>query len=179
VAERSLMLGLRPVLVSSRRDDPTEKVRWSDGHAVAVSGGRASFEVDGDVVYMAIGLRNVGSGLAVLQGWHVQAGRPMAADPRPELEDFHRQNRDLYIPAGGTGFWQAALRGGDGELTGEMARAVLARDELGVHVLYGDHEGGQLTISMFGARPAGEDGWAAEIGRHWTLDVPDPRMRPE
>jgi hypothetical protein len=179
VAERTLMLGLRPVLVGSRYDDPTEKVRWGDGHAVAVHGGAATLDVEGGVVYMAIGLRNVGAGLAVLQGWHVRVGRPRAADPHPGVEEFRRQQRDLYIPASGTGFWQAALREADGELTEQIAAAVTARGELAVHVLYGDHEGGQLTISMFGVRPAGDDAWVAEIARHWTLDTPDPRMRPE
>jgi hypothetical protein len=178
VAERALMLGLRPVLISSRRDDPTEKVRWGDDHAVAVPGGTASLEFENDIVYMAIALRNVGAGLAVLQGWHVQPGRPRAVDPHPEPEDFHRQQRDIYIPASGTGFWQAALRESDAELAQEIVPAIESRTGIGVYLMYGDHEGGQLTISMFGLRPAGEDGWAAEAGRHWTLEAPDPRMRP-
>jgi hypothetical protein len=179
VAERSLMLGLRPVLIGSRDDDPTERVRWGDGHTVAVPGGGAILEVEDGIVYMAIGLRNVGAGLAVLQGWHVRLGRPEAADPHPDVEEFRRQRRDLYIPASGTGFWQAALRDRGEALTRQIASAVTARDELSIHLLYGDHEGGQLTISMFGMRPSGDDAWVAEIGRHWTLDTPDPRLRPE
>jgi hypothetical protein len=179
LAERSLLLGLRPVLVSSRADDRTEKVRWGDGHAVAVPGGRANMEVEGGVVYMAIALRNVGAGLAVLQGWHIQIGRATPDEPHPEPGDFRRQQRDIYIAASDTGFWQAALRNTADELTTRVGAAVAAREDLSVHVLYGDHEGGQLTISLFGVRPVGDDGWTAEIGRHWTLDAPDPRMRPE
>jgi hypothetical protein len=179
VAERSLMLGLRPVLISSRRDDPAEKVRWGDDYEVVVRGGTASLEVENEIVYMAIGLRNVGAGLAVLQGWFVQVGRPRATDPPPDPEDFRRQQRDLYIPAAGTGFWQAALRERDAELAREIGAAILSREGIGLYLMYGDHEGGQLTIGMFGLRPAGEDGWVAEAGRHWTLDAPDPRLRPE
>lgn len=178
IAERTLMLGLRPVLIGSRDDDPTENVRFGDGHTVAVHGGAATLEVEGGIVYMAIGLRNVGAGLAVLQGWHVQLGRPTAGEPHPEVEEFRRQRRDLYIAASDTGFWQAALRDRDDALTRQVAAAVTARDELSIHLLYGDHEGGQLTISLFGIRPAGDDAWVAEIGRHWTLDTPDPRLRP-
>jgi hypothetical protein len=179
IAERSLMLGLRPVLIGSRYDDPTEKVRWGDGHTVAIHGGAATLEVEDGIVYMAIGLRNVGEGLAVLQGWHVQLGRPNAEDPHPDVEEFRRQRRDLYIPASGTGFWQAALRDPADEQTRQIAAAVTAHDELSIHLLYGDHEGGQLTISLFGLRPSRDDAWVAEIGRHWTLDTPDPRLRPE
>jgi hypothetical protein len=179
IAERTLMLGLRPVLIASRADDPPEKVRWGDGHAAAVPGGRASLEVESGVVYMAIALRNVGAGLAVLQGWHVQVGRAAASEPHPEVEAFRRQQRDLYIPASGTGFWQAALRDPADELTRQVSAAVAAREDVTAHLLYGDHEGGQLTISLFGLRPLDGEGWAAEIARHWTLDVPDPRMRPE
>ena len=39
-------------------------------------------------------------------------------------------------------------------------------------------EGAQLTISLFGIRPAADGAWVAEIGRHRTLDTPDPRLRP-
>ena len=28
----------------------------------------------------------------------------------PELEGFRRQLRDLYVPSGDVGFWQAAIR---------------------------------------------------------------------
>jgi hypothetical protein len=179
IAERSLLLGLRPVLVSSNLDDPAQKVRWGGGHEVALRGGAASMDVDAGIVYMAISLRNVGTGLAVLQGWHVQVGRPRGVDPHPEVEEFRRQQRDLYIPASGVGFWQAALRDTEDELTRRMARAVQSGEELGVHLLYGDHEGGQLTISMFGLVAVEGSVWRAEIGRHWTLNTPDPRMRAE
>ena len=179
IAERTLMLGLRPVLIASRVDDPPEKVRWGDGHAVAVPGGRASLEVEDGIVYMAIALRNVGAGLAVLQAWHVRVGRPDVGDPHPEVEEFRRQQRDLYIPASGTGFWQAALRDREDELTREVTDAVRSDEDITAYVLYGDHEGGQLTISLFGLRPLEGGGRAAEIARHWTLDTPDPRLRPE
>ena len=179
LAERSLLLGLRPVLIGSRNDDPPEKVRWGDEHAAAVRGGTASIEIEGGVIYLAVALRNVGAGLAVLQGWNVTVGRATTTAPHPGVEEFRRQQRDLYIAPSDTGFWQAAVRDPEERLAKDLTAAIAGRQELTTYLLYGDHEGGQLTISRFGVRPIPDDGWVAEIGRHWTLDTPDPRLRPE
>jgi hypothetical protein len=47
-----------------------------------------------------------------------------------------------------------------------------------IDVLYGDHEGGQRTITRFGMIPR-RDGdvtrWFPSVARHWSLDRPDPR----
>jgi hypothetical protein len=46
---------------------------------------------------------------------------------------------------------------------------------MAVDLLYGDHEGGQRTISRF-VFNAREDGhWIVVVARHWNLDRPDPR----
>jgi len=42
-------------------------------------------------------------------------------------------------------------------------------------VLYGDHEGGQHTISRFSLAPKDDGLWSATVVRHWNLDRPDPR----
>src|SRR4051794_27553412 len=70
-AERSLLAGIRPVLVTSRLQDPPEKVGFIDNRWFKVDGGRAIAELseDEDVVYLVIALRNVGSGMAVLDRW--------------------------------------------------------------------------------------------------------------
>lgn len=44
-AERSLLAGLRPVLMSSRLQDLPQKVSFFDQHWVTVEGGHAAFEV--------------------------------------------------------------------------------------------------------------------------------------
>jgi hypothetical protein len=65
------------VLVPSRLEDPSDKVMWVDDHWATLRGGRASVElVDGNI-YLAVSLRNVGAGIAVLQAWHP------TPDPRP------------------------------------------------------------------------------------------------
>src|SRR5205807_2695466 len=87
LAERSLLVGLRPVLVPSRPEDPPERVTFVD-RGFVVNGGSAHVEeVDGSF-YMAIPLRNVGSGLAVLHGWHITPRRRMAGDDHADPEDF-------------------------------------------------------------------------------------------
>jgi hypothetical protein len=55
-------------------------------------------------VYLAVSLRNVGNGIAVMHGWHFYPDWHPDGEHAP-LEDFERQNRDLYIPVGDIGFW--------------------------------------------------------------------------
>ena len=67
IAEESLLTGMRPLLVPSLSGDPVHKVLWHDRHTARVGGGRVVFEVEGDVIYLALGLRNLGTGIALLQ----------------------------------------------------------------------------------------------------------------
>src|SRR5213076_2351153 len=71
VAERSLQLGLRPLLVQSRPEDPPEPAMFGSGKALMPGNGLASIEHADGVIYMAIPLRNVGAGMAILHGWHI------------------------------------------------------------------------------------------------------------
>ena len=41
IAQESLLVGLRPVLMSSRRDDPVQKVNFGDRKWVRIPGGGA------------------------------------------------------------------------------------------------------------------------------------------
>ena len=91
VAQQQLLVQLRPVLTTTRRDDPVLKVNFGDTKVVEIPGGGAVSEVDaGDgslgpdtpVVYLAIGLRNAGSGIAVLHGWRFFPGWHRDAEQR-------------------------------------------------------------------------------------------------
>ena len=53
-AERSLLEGIRPVLLTTRLQDPPEKVGFVDDHWVLVPGGRGSVELTDDVIYLAV-----------------------------------------------------------------------------------------------------------------------------
>ncbi|MEA2566654.1 MAG: hypothetical protein QOD49_1831 [Actinomycetota bacterium] len=175
-SERSFLVALRPVLFQSRRDDPTQKIRWVDNHYARVDGGQASIEnVDG-VMYLAMSLRNVGSGIAVIQAWRAdraESGRTNLV--RPDLDDFCPQTRDLYVPAGDSSFWQAAIREPDDRHRLSVLEGIEA-GSFSIDVLYSDHEGGQRTISRFyvNRSPSEESTWLCSVVRHWNLDRRDP-----
>jgi hypothetical protein len=176
IAERALLIGMRPVLVPSRGTDPPEAVRFVDGRRVSVAGGRAAVERDGENYYFVIPLRNVGTGLAVLQSWHIAVLQPRPDTGHPKPEEFRPQTLDLYVPAGDTGFWQGAVREPDDPFRDGLHDAFLAGEMLTVDLLYGDHEGGQRTISRFILTREADDRWRCGVVRHWALDRVDPRV---
>ena len=149
VTERALLAGIRPVLVSSRLQDAPEKVGFADDHWVKVDGGRAVVEVTEDSIYVAIALRNVGRGLAVLDRWDLFTEPPTPERSHCQPEAFRRLTRDIYVPAGDLGFWQGALRDRADPMFVATRDAVDEQAAITVDLLYGDHEGGQRTISRF------------------------------
>jgi hypothetical protein len=172
-AERSLLAGQRPLLVSSRLEDPEQNLQFTEGKLLTVRGGEAALEVRDDAIYMAVSVRNVGTGLAVLLGWHVQVGVQQARS-HPPLDEFAGQRRDIYVPPGDVGFWQGALRDPTAEVFKAVGAAIEASEPLVISVLYGDFEGGQRVISQFILRHQGER-CLVSAGRHFQLDQPDPR----
>jgi hypothetical protein len=175
-AERALQVGLRPVLMPSRFEDPPEKMRWLEGRWATVPGGRGYVDSVDGTVFLAMSLRNVGSGIAVLQSWLVAAGRPERDADRPDPERFRRQSRDLYIPPGGTGFWQGGLRAQDDETYQAIHDAITGGEMLTITLLYTDHEGGQRAMGQFLLTPRDESPeWVNSVIRHWNLDRADPR----
>ncbi len=196
VAELSLLAGVRPVLIPSRESDPLERVRFGDGQILNVPGHGAAVEFANDVVYLALALRNGGSGLGVLHGWRARAQPPRATQvvPRgarlfddseptgnpvevqPSLKEFRRQQLDLYIPAGDTGYWQGALRDPEEAGYGEVRDAIREQRGLWIDLLYGDYEGGQRTIVRIGVSPWPDtEGERAYVLRYWNVDREDPR----
>jgi hypothetical protein len=177
IAERALLLGLRPVLAPSRVNDPPETVRFGEGRTVTVEGGMAAVEREGETYYFVIPLRNVGNGLAVLQAWCLMARRPELDAGHAEPDEHRRQARDLYVPAGDVGFWQGAIREPDDPFREGLSDTFTTGGTLTVDLLYGDHEGGQLTISRFVLTREGDDRWRPGVVRHWPLEGNDPRRR--
>jgi len=172
-AERTLLAQLRPVLMPSRLDDPPQKVGFFDEKWLVVKGGGGAVDVRDGAVYLAIALRNAGTGIAVLHGWNFYPGRETSDHAAPE--DFRRLTRDLYVPVGEVGFWQGALRDPAEPAFADIRRAIEERQAMTIDVLYSDHEGGQRTITRFGLLPRDDGSWIAAVGRHWNLDRPDPR----
>jgi hypothetical protein len=176
IAEAALQEQRRPLLAPSRLEDPRQKIMFLEGHWVSATGGRAAVEdVDG-VVYLAISLRNVGSGIAVCQGWVVRPGPGATTNflTHAPLEEFRLQSRDLYVPAGDIGMWQGALRHPDDPVRAAVVEAIETGENINVELLYSDQVGRQRTISRFGLTPLG-DSWLASLTRHWFLDWDGPR----
>jgi len=180
IAERSLLAGQRPLLVSSRLQDPAQKVQFAEGNWLTVAGGGAAAQATDGAIYLGISVRNVGTGLAVMHGWHVLFDRPTERS-HPPLEEFTSQIRDIYIAPGDIGIWQGAIRDPADAAFQAAAAAIKAGDLLLLSVLYGDFEGGQRVISQFALRylrseeDPERDRWLASAARHFNVDRPDPR----
>jgi hypothetical protein len=176
VAERALLAQQRPVLATSREDDPPERIMFGDRQWLTVTGHGAALEAVEDRVYMALPLRNIGQGIAVLHGWIVRPG-PLTSlgENPPDLSEFRRQQRDLYVPAGDTGFWQGAIRDPDDPDHEAILEAARNGGPLVVLLLYGDHEGGQRTIARFTIFRDDDEQMISSIGRYWNIDREDPR----
>lgn len=178
VAEEAFRVGLRPVLVTSRLDDPVQKIRWMDNHWARLDGAQGIVQLIDDNIYLAISLRNAGSGLAVAVGWAVVPHVANAETPHLQPDQFRRQTRDLYIAPNDVGFWQAAIRDSSEPDYEALRKDIEALEPFTVELLYGDHEGGQRTITRFGMIPYQADEtvhWYPNVALHWNLDRPDPR----
>lgn len=173
-AERALQVGLRPVLLTSRLNDPEQKIGFQDRKWLKVPGGCGGAEAGDDAVYLGISLRNVGNGLAVLHGWRFTPER-VTQHVKPDLAEFHRLTRDLYVAAGEYGYWQGAFRDASDPQFEAARDAVKNRQPMTVDVLYGDHDGGQRTISRFVLLSTDDDRWLVSHARQWNLDRPEPR----
>ncbi len=181
IAERALLAGQRPVLAPGAPDDGAKSVQFADGRVFPVGNGHALVRQDTGVIYLAIPLCNVGAGLATLRGYRLQGepadavaedprgvARHLRGDPLPQPRAFSPQQRDLLISASRAGFWQAALRDPEVLLYKELASAVETGGRITVDVLYGDHEGGQPSVTRFVLLPdAGS--WRCDATRYWSL----------
>ena len=121
VAERSLLLGIRPVLAPSRLgEDPVEEVTFGSGRAFRVPAGTVLIDDDGDAIYLAMPVRNVGAGIAVIHGWYLHVEwDPQAPRPDPLLSERLAKNDIVLLCS--DGFW--------GPLTQrQLLHALMARD---------------------------------------------------
>src|SRR5260370_8429619 len=172
--ERALLVGIRPVLAPSRLQDPAQKVGFQDDHWIKVDGGRAVAEATDEAIYFVIALRNVGTGLAVLDRWDFYPDRLRGEQSFRDPGAFHRLTRDIYVSGGDVGFWQGAIRDPTDPVFGQARAAIEERRAMTVDLLYGDHEGGQRTISRFAMLPGADGPWPPAAGPPCNLYPADP-----
>src|SRR5579863_2835749 len=65
IAEAALQEQRRPLLAPSRLEDPMQKLMFVEQRWVSAAGGHGAAETADGSVYLALSLRNVGSGIAV------------------------------------------------------------------------------------------------------------------
>jgi len=176
VAQQALLVGVRPLLMPSRLNDPEQKIFFQEGKFHRVEGGRGTAEVDNGNVYLTISLRNAGQGIAVLHGWRFDSGRGPRNTVRPDPDSFRHQQRDILIAPGDIGFWQAAFRDADDPQYDQAVSAIKSDEVLFIDVLYGDQEGGQRAMTRMTLQRIDETHpWLASPIRHWNVDRADPR----
>jgi hypothetical protein len=184
IAERSLLATLRPLLIVARPEDPGHQIQFADGRVLEMNSGEALFHPEGGVIYLALPLRNAGTGIAHLRGYRLEPetedrvradplgpARHRRGDPAPDPATFASQQRDLYIAPGEIGFWQAALRNPDDPLFRNAEHAHGTRGRLTVDLLYGDLEDGQPTVTRLVVLPGPDDTWRCDTAHHWR-DLP-------
>jgi hypothetical protein len=89
------------------------------------------------------------------------------------------QARDLYIPAGETGFWQGAIRDTSDPVYPALSAAAQSRDRVAIDILYADADGGQRTIARFSVSDWPRvEGERTDLIRVWNVDRDEPRERP-
>jgi hypothetical protein len=168
------------VLAPSRLSDPVQKLMFVEGRWLSAAGGHAAVEHSDGRVYLAISMRNVGSGMGVCQAWTVRTGLGSSRNmpTHAGLDEYRPHTRDLYIPAGDIGMWQGALRDPDDPVRAATVEAIDTRQPFTVELFYTDQIGRQRTIVRFALIPAA-DSWLAIVNRYWYLDWDGPRPESE
>jgi hypothetical protein len=111
-----------------------------------------------------------------LHGWYARPSEELFTEsPHADVESFRRLTIDLYVPVGGDGYWESAVREEDDPWREDFLSVIKERRGFSIDLLYGDQTGGQRSVSRFLVLPSGDDGWYCQGGRHWNVDMPDPR----
>jgi hypothetical protein len=79
-AESSMLAGLRPLLMPSRLDDAPQKIGFVDGKWLVANGAGGAADATDEAVYLGFAVRNAGSGIAVLHGWHLNTADDFGGD---------------------------------------------------------------------------------------------------
>src|SRR5262245_25204742 len=170
-----MQIGIRPLLMSSRLTDTEQKIMWGDEHWARLSGSGATAEVVDDNLYLAMSVRNSGSGIAVIHGWYLVLQELQQDHAHAEPDEFRRQLRDPYVAGDDVGFWAGRHPRSGRSRIRRPAGGPSGPRVFAIELLYSDHEGGQRAIGRFAVAPVKESVWLCSVVRHWNLDRPDPR----
>ena len=160
LAERSLLATLRPLLIVAQREDPGHEIQFADGRVLEMKPGEALFRPEGEVIYLALSLRNVGTGIAHLRGYRLEPetqdrvradplgpARHRRGDPAPDPDTFADQRARPLRRAGRYRVLAGRARDPGDPVFKDTEQAHRSRGRLTVDVLYGDLEDGQPTVT--------------------------------
>ena len=99
LAERSLLATLRPLLIVAEREDPGHEIQFADGRVLEMKPGEALFRPEGEVIYLALSLRNVGTGIAHLRGYRLEPETQDRVRADPLGPARHRRGNRAPDPA--------------------------------------------------------------------------------
>ena len=174
LAEASMQIGIRPLLMPSRPEDTTQTILWGDEHRAQLEGAAAVVEAEGTTSTWRCRCATPGrdrgdTGVAPRVARRRCRPSPCRARgvPAPTARPLHRQRRHGVLAGSAPRPGRRRVRRGRADR--ELPRRFL------VELLYTDHEGGQRTIGQFVVGPREDGGWMCSMVRHWYLDRPDPR----
>ena len=153
VAEAAYLVNLRPVLVTSRLEDP---IRRSAGWTTTGPGSRAArrppSSSTGPSIWRSRSATWARASPCRLAGRCDRAhSNDRGAARRPD--DFRMQLRDLYVGPATSGSGRRRSGSRDDPDYGWLSQAITRRAAFTIELLYGDHDGGQRTITRFGMIP--------------------------
>ena len=173
------------MLVTSRLEDPEQKIRWIDDHWALLEGsqGVASSWSTASVVSRHLGAqRGPGPGRDLRVGG--AAGVPAQSPDCPSRGGrglpARRRGTSTSL-AGDIGFWQAppSARPDRSGSTRIIRTCIEEVEPFTIEVLYGDTRGRSADDHPLRDDPQGTPGtrrkWFPAVARHWNLDRPDPR----
>ena len=98
-------------------------------------------------------------------------------DDAPDLDEFTRLTRDLYVAIGEEGFWQGTFRDPAPPSSRRPRRSPTTTRSSRSRSSTATSRAGSGMVTRFAMTPRTDEGWIAAVTRHWYVDTPGPRSR--
>lgn len=172
LSARQIKHNLLPIMVPARPDGRKRVARFTLEKHVTIRNADTYAEFDGDGVCLAVCLRNIGSGVAVLKGFDASpndSAEPASYDV-PSLSRFASALHALYLGPGDAAYLAifTSLDSSRTDAYEVVQETVPNGASLLLDLVYTDHSGGQLTISRLELEWATDvDRYVAKVARYW------------
>jgi hypothetical protein len=163
LSARQMKRNLLPIITPARPDGSKRVARFTPAKHVVLENADSFSQEDGERVYLAVCVRNIGSGVAVVRGVDANSTdevKELAPDGIPALRGLVRSERSLYLgptEAAYLTMWATSSSSAGFDV---VRRTVPAKGDLLLDLVYCDHAGRQLTVSRIELR------WASDANRY-------------